>query len=903
MAANNLLYKDYFMSKEEFIEPEFSEIKNPYIIGNPIKSEDMFFGRKDDLMKIHELISFDGGFHSILLIGGHRSGKSSILHQINTGRFNDIAETVWCDFQASNFATIKNDERFLFEMGIAILNNPCFSKLKEAFLNEEDNISTLNKLQNLLENCLLQIAPKKIIFLFDEIEKLEELFKNKRLSLNALFWVQELLGKPFYFIITNSQDYKESNIKAIFEKRTIKKDIVELTKNDTFSLIKSPCQELYFDKDTLEKIYRLSGGFPFYVQLICGDLVNKINSTLKCTNIKKEDLDSIIKEQLESPHGHIQSTWSTLFDQSSKKIMLTLVIISNSIQNYTQYVNLEDLITFSQENNFFINKDDIRKSISWIKNNTRLLERKRKGYRFRTDLFRQWIAHEFQMEEDINEYINLRFTPQKQYESNIRDALIEGEINFEKRFDLDLIYRNLGLNKYESEDIEYKVRKEKIDWVKEYKNSCKILKDKYPNKIPREVLKRLRKVYIKNNRISKEKEKEINKVFKIHTRARLYVTLFLILIILLIFRVILNIINYPPVANQDTFKIYKNNLLKISPDELLNNDNDKDKDDIFIEAVMDGLHGVVTMNQNKIIFEPETDYKGKEAGFKYKLKDNRGGEAKGIVKINVVEPPNLYGLIELKSTYIKLTILKIFYTKKDKEYGIKEIKLFENDSIDNHIKIAKNRYNIPKKNIYIISRSNIQIQNNNPDIINITKHDEDRYIFRGLLKLIPKEKHVKNKLLIIDFRNNEIKGIFFNSFNDEIESFLIKYDPLDTLASRVGNNTSHLGISTKDNVFLLGNIISTTSTLLNINKTQKLIYSLQMPYHARRLHGLVTNTPERVCNNNPQRCTTNFTQTDLIVGLNILEVLSRELELNDKNIFSIKSSSYAWFLGFVKIQN
>jgi hypothetical protein len=53
-----------FLRKRDKNEPtthkDFEPIKNPYIVGNPIKSTEMFFGRKDEFKNIEDWIVNDG---------------------------------------------------------------------------------------------------------------------------------------------------------------------------------------------------------------------------------------------------------------------------------------------------------------------------------------------------------------------------------------------------------------------------------------------------------------------------------------------------------------------------------------------------------------------------------------------------------------------------------------------------------------------------------------------------------------------------------------------------------------------------------------------------------------------------------------------------------------------------
>jgi HAMP domain-containing protein len=63
----------------------FTRIPNPYVVGNPIRRAEMFFGRRDDLEWIGHQLDHAGN-KMILLFGPRRIGKTSLLHQIYGGR-------------------------------------------------------------------------------------------------------------------------------------------------------------------------------------------------------------------------------------------------------------------------------------------------------------------------------------------------------------------------------------------------------------------------------------------------------------------------------------------------------------------------------------------------------------------------------------------------------------------------------------------------------------------------------------------------------------------------------------------------------------------------------------------------------------------------------------------------
>jgi len=377
---------------------------NPYIVGNPVKSKEMFFGREDDFKNIQNWIIYDGGPQVILLIGGPRSGKTSILWQILGGRLRQAGEAVLCDFHKI-LPKIKQDEDLPFEVGKAILENPTFKPFEADFLRE-DNTSWTIRLEQLVRNCLNLIKPLKLIILCDEFVEIEDRLKKRELSPNALLWIKELLNLPVHFVMTSSREFEESTVRAALSSVAQTYHIYELSRQDAVALIQNPIgEQLTYKEDVSEKIYRLSGGHPFYVQYICHTLVSHVNAELKRNYVIAEDLEGVIDFIMRNPAGHIQETWKSLSkpDYAPKYVRDTLAALANSIRHPEEYVSTSNIFKTVLEKRFNVDKPTLYKRLSWFIQNTRLLEKEKQSenYRFRHDLLRHWISYDFPAGEYI----------------------------------------------------------------------------------------------------------------------------------------------------------------------------------------------------------------------------------------------------------------------------------------------------------------------------------------------------------------------------------------------------------------------------------------------------------------------------------------------------------------------
>jgi len=76
----------------------FVNIPNPYVVGTPLRTSTMFYGRQGDLNWVGDRLEHAGNI-MIVLYGARRVGKTSLLHQINGGRASDKVLPFFFDTQ------------------------------------------------------------------------------------------------------------------------------------------------------------------------------------------------------------------------------------------------------------------------------------------------------------------------------------------------------------------------------------------------------------------------------------------------------------------------------------------------------------------------------------------------------------------------------------------------------------------------------------------------------------------------------------------------------------------------------------------------------------------------------------------------------------------------------------
>ena len=395
-------------------DENFQQIKNVYIVGNPIKNKEMFFGREDIFNKVQTILTQDGP-KVILLKGGRRSGKTSVLLQLYQHRIKDTGECVLCDFH-SIANKLTNDESLPYNIGLAILENEQFQHLKPIYLKSKDTWNS--KLEYLIQTCLERIAPRKLILLWDEFESIEPLFVNGTLTSNALLWARWTMDKNVEYIMTGSRMF-EKDLSAVFESHSIEIPLDTLSPSDTLCLIKDPVDGiLEYSEQAAGGIRQLSGGHPFYTQYICQQLINHVNTKLLRNYVEAEDLDDVIKLILTHPTGHIQETWRSL----SLEAKLALTILANSNNNNTKdgYPKEDTIRWIIQKRRFPLSWNKFQDTMAGlVKHPSLLVERSLPQgnelrsfvrYRFSINIMRHWISFNFQVGADLTSEIGTEHT-------------------------------------------------------------------------------------------------------------------------------------------------------------------------------------------------------------------------------------------------------------------------------------------------------------------------------------------------------------------------------------------------------------------------------------------------------------------------------------------------------------
>src|SRR5881409_2792815 len=91
---------------------------NPFIVGNPVRDREMFFGREAEFDDVRRLCQGASRGGLLVFCGERRSGKTSILFQFTDGRLGPDFIPVLIDMQSM---AITNEADFLEKVSDEVL--------------------------------------------------------------------------------------------------------------------------------------------------------------------------------------------------------------------------------------------------------------------------------------------------------------------------------------------------------------------------------------------------------------------------------------------------------------------------------------------------------------------------------------------------------------------------------------------------------------------------------------------------------------------------------------------------------------------------------------------------------------------------------------------------------------
>lgn len=332
----------------------FQKKPNPYVYGVPLQTPGRFYGRQKELDDLLSHLAF-GFSQNILLRGARRTGKTSILNMLrlvindrggqNGARARFDVPRDWCralDRLHPLSIDLQKLDRRGGQISPTTFYHAILRELRQGGLGSdriegalEEPYLASREFERLLAGALRAHPGLRLVLLVDEFDVLDlgadkdfyAQFRAVISNVQAATWIiASALG-----LYKEVRDY-ESPLFNVFK-------IVELGRLDREAarrLILAPWQAredngeqspgLQVTDDAIEAILDESGGYPYFIQLLCSAIVEHVNAIQ--TNYVRHGTVFEVIEEIIAPRSTAYEHFAYLWERAGglgKAILLTLM--------------------------------------------------------------------------------------------------------------------------------------------------------------------------------------------------------------------------------------------------------------------------------------------------------------------------------------------------------------------------------------------------------------------------------------------------------------------------------------------------------------------------------------------------------------------------------------------------
>lgn len=268
---------------------------NPYIAGSPIQDERMFFGRKDLIRRIQNLVA-----HNCLMIyGERRMGKTSLLYQLKKG-LAQAQHPAYTFFPAFvDLQGIQEEDLFHHIMGEMLAAYPDWAKLPLSFDEQarDYRARAFSRDVKAIIQHLAQEATKQVmvVLLMDEVDVINEFSEKTNQKLRSIFmkdFASHLSCIMAGIHLKKEWESSGSPWYNFFEEIPM----TQLEAESAEALIREPLQGVFrIDAQAKSFILQSCGGHPYLIQKVMVSLTSHMIQQER-KRIRRQDVEETLRQ-------------------------------------------------------------------------------------------------------------------------------------------------------------------------------------------------------------------------------------------------------------------------------------------------------------------------------------------------------------------------------------------------------------------------------------------------------------------------------------------------------------------------------------------------------------------------------------------------------------------------------
>lgn len=308
---------------------EFQFISNPYVVGTPLQTgSPLFFGREDVLCFIKENLAA-AHRNNLVLIGQRRTGKTSLLKQL-PAHLGQGYLPVYLDGQS--LALDPGLPNFFFslatEITFALEDQDIFLE-KALELADFAGSPAATFERTFLPAVQQAIDQRHLLLLLDEFEELEAAVRRGNIDASIFGFLRHLIqhtpNLSVIFCGTHRIEALAADYWSVLFNISLYQHVAFLSQAEALRLIQEPVAvyNMRYDDLALDKMWRVTAGHPYFLQLLCHNLVNRHNKQQQ-NYVTVADVNAALAEILAAGEAHFVYLWT----ESSREERLILTALS-----------------------------------------------------------------------------------------------------------------------------------------------------------------------------------------------------------------------------------------------------------------------------------------------------------------------------------------------------------------------------------------------------------------------------------------------------------------------------------------------------------------------------------------------------------------------------------------------
>jgi hypothetical protein len=379
----------------------------PYVTGMPLKTDHLFVGRQDVFEYIQEHLFGTYQNNVIVLHGQRRTGKTSILYRLKKV-MSDTHLAVLVDMQGKAargmldfLYSLADDIVYALEDQGITLDLPPRSDFADSpefffrsrFLRSVYEVLPAVNAPGVEDGSVSKGGKKHLLLMFDEFEELQKRVEDGKLEPEIFPFLRNLMQheEPLDFVFAGTHKLEELGAEhwsILFNIASYKK-ITFLSHDDAAYLITGPVSpNLEYDPLAIERIIGVTGGHPYFTQVVCHELVSYHNETQR-TYLTANDVAEVLDRIVERGEAHFKFIWA----ESTANERLVLLTLADLLET-AETASADDVEALLDKRACCLENDAKMPEVLDRLEMGDILTRsgpRSNLYRFKIDLIRRWI--------------------------------------------------------------------------------------------------------------------------------------------------------------------------------------------------------------------------------------------------------------------------------------------------------------------------------------------------------------------------------------------------------------------------------------------------------------------------------------------------------------------------------